>query len=151
MKYEIVNLKEKIVVGVSARTKNSAKDMTEVIGSLWDGFYKGGVYNKLENLSKDKAIELYSDYENDENGEYSVTVGCEVTEEAKVIENAIVKVIPAGKYAKFVVKGDAIKSVQEFWAKLYGMNLERAFICDFEEYQDDSMDNATIIIYISIK
>lgn len=34
MKYEIVTLKEKIAVGVSARTNNLSPDMSMVIGGL---------------------------------------------------------------------------------------------------------------------
>ena len=31
------------------------------------------------------------------------------------------------------------------------MDLPRAFVCDFEEYQDDSMENAEIHIYVGLK
>lgn len=40
MKYEIVNLEEKIVVGVSAITGNDDPNMVKTIGGLWEKLYK---------------------------------------------------------------------------------------------------------------
>ncbi len=50
-----------------------------------------------------------------------------------------------------LLTGDMVKAVQEFWQKLWKMDLNRSYKCDFEEYQDENMDNAVINIYISIK
>lgn len=150
MDYEIVNLKEKMVVGVSDRTKNSDPDMNMKIGSLWNKLYNEGIYGKINNKSNDKAVGIYSDYENDVNGMYSVTVGCEVDSYSEVLEGTVNKVIPEGKYAKFIVRGHMQRAVAEFWQKLWNMNLDRSYKCDFEEYQDCDMDNAEIHIYISL-
>ena len=43
MEYEIVNLKEKILVGLIATTSNSSEDMGQVIGGLWENFYKNAI------------------------------------------------------------------------------------------------------------
>ena len=67
MEYEIVNLKEMKIEGVSARTKNSDPDMPSIIGSLWDKFYRGGVYEGIENKENNKSVEICSDYESDVN------------------------------------------------------------------------------------
>jgi predicted transcriptional regulator YdeE len=40
MDYELVNLEEKTVVGVTARTKNSDTNMSAIIGGLWNSFIK---------------------------------------------------------------------------------------------------------------
>lgn len=150
MNYEVVNLKEKKVVGVTARTKNCDDNMTEIIGSLWQNLYEGGVYNTIKNKSNDKAIGIYSDYESDVNSEYSVTVGCEVSDAENMGEDTIVKVIPAGKYAKFIVHGQVQQAVNNFWQELWNMKLNRNYRCDFEEYQNCDMENAEIHIYISV-
>ncbi|WP_252249070.1 GyrI-like domain-containing protein [Clostridium sp. VAP23] len=150
MNYEVVNLNEKKVVGVTARTKNCDDNMTEIIGSLWQNLYEGGVYNTIKNKSNDKAIGIYSDYESDVNSEYSVTVGCEVSDAENIGEDTIVKVIPAGKYAKFIVRGQVQQAVNNFWQELWNMKLNRNYRCDFEEYQNCDMENAEIHIYISV-
>ena len=67
-------------------------------------------------------------------------------------QNYEVITIPSGKYAKFIVKGNVVTAVQEFWQKVWNMNLDRSFVCDFEEYQaGDDMDNMEIHMYISLK
>ena len=150
MEYEIVNLKEMKIEGISARTKNSDPNMPVIISSLWDKFYRQGVYEEINNKANSKSVEIYSDYESDVNSEYSVTVGCEVNK-FNDNSNVVTKVIPEGKYAKFIVKGHMVTAVQEFWQKLWEMkDLDRNYRCDFEEYQDASMEEATIHIYISI-
>ena len=35
MEYEILDMNEKIIAGLCARTNNSAPDMPQVIGGLW--------------------------------------------------------------------------------------------------------------------
>lgn len=100
MNYEIVNLEEKKIVGLTARTNNSAPDMGMVIGGLWNDLYQKGVYQNIKDKANKKAVGLYSDYESDMAGDYDVTIGCEVNSTDNIPESTAVKVIPSGKYAK---------------------------------------------------
>ncbi|MDE6365866.1 MAG: GyrI-like domain-containing protein [Lachnospiraceae bacterium] len=59
--------------------------------------------------------------------------------------------MPAGRYAKFVVHGDMVQAVAAAWQEIWKLDLPRTFQCDFEEYQNDSMDQAEIHIYIGLK
>lgn len=154
MKYEVVVLEEKTVAGISARTNNGDTNVQAVIGGLWGSFFEKGIYAGINNKINEKALGIYTDYSGDEKGDYTVMVACEVaakTEQDSENENIIFRKIPAGKYAKFVVKGDMVKAVAECWQKIWEMDLPRAFVCDFEEYQNESMDEAEIHIYISLK
>jgi predicted transcriptional regulator YdeE len=151
MNYELVELEEKTVVGVTARTKNSDENMPNIIGGLWNSFYQDVIYPQIMNKINQKALGIYSDYESDVNSEYSVTVSCEVSDVKSIPVNTVTKAIPAGKYAKFIVRGHMQKAVADFWSQLWQMDLERSYICDFEEYQDCNMEDAEIHIYISIK
>ncbi|HCW52856.1 MAG TPA: AraC family transcriptional regulator [Clostridium sp.] len=151
MEYEIVNLREKKIIGITARTNNMSSDMPVIIGGLWDKFFRGGVYNSIENKTNYKAIGAYSDYASDASGDYTVTIGSEVEKVENIPEGAVEKIIPEGKYAKFIVVGHQVKAVQEFWEKLWKMDIDRSYKCDFEEYQNESMENAIIHVYISIK
>ena len=151
MNYEIVNLEEKKIVGLTARTNNSAPDMGMVIGGLWNDLYQKGVYQNIKDKANEKAVGLYSDYEGDMNGDYDVTIGCSVNSTDNIPQNTVVKVIPAGRYAKFVVHGHMQKAVCEFWQELWKMDLDRKYTADFEEYQDDCIDNTEIHIYIALK
>lgn len=145
MDYEIVSLEEKIVAGLCARTGNQEPDMGQVIGGLWEAFYShAAVPGKLTQ----KGIGLYTEYDADH---YTVMVGCEVESASSLPESVVTKVIPAGKYAKFIVHGNVQKDVASFWEKLWKMDLNRKFTCDFEEYQPEGdMDHAEIHIYIAL-
>jgi len=146
MKYEVVNLEEKIIVGLSAVTSNSSPDMGEVIGNLWGKFYQGGISQSVKNKMNSFAIGLYSEYSGDN---YTVTVGNEVSKPEN--EELTVKVIPGGKYAKFSIHGNMVTAVADAWREIWKMNLERSFTGDFEEYISNDFENADIDIYIALK
>lgn len=146
MKYEVVEMKEKIVVGVSAVTGNAEPDMGAVIGKLWQDFYQGGVCERVENRCNAYAIGLYSDYVGEK---YCVTVGAQVTEVKN--EDLSVKVIPAGKYARFSIHGDMVTAVGEAWREIWKLDLDRSFAGDYEEYKTCDGKNADIDIYIALR
>lgn len=150
MNYEIVTIDEKTIAGYSARTNNSSPEMSQIIGGLWQKFYSDGGYSEIPQKTTGKALEIYTDYASDENGDYTVMTACETTAE-NIPENFDTIKIPAGKYARFIVKGNMITAVAEFWQQLWNMKLDRSFICDFEEYQNSDPDNAEIHIYIGLK
>lgn len=151
MDYEIVELQEATVIGITARTNNFAPDCGAVIGGLWERFYSTGIYEQIPLKSDGKVLGIYSDYAGNERDDYDMTVACRVQSDGQVPEGMNEKHLPAGKYAKFVISGDVQKAVMEFWQKLWMMNLERSFVADFEEYQDGEMENAEIHIYIGLK
>ncbi len=145
MKYEIVNLKEKTIVGISAQTSNEDPSMEEKIGKLWYNLYEGGVNSKIKNKTNQYAIGLYSDYS--ENG-YTVTVGNEVFKlDNEELKN---KIIPSGKYAKFSIKGHMQVAVAKAWQEIWNMDLDRSYTGDFEEYLDSNIENCSIDIYVAL-
>lgn len=153
MEYEIVELEEKIVEGISIRTTNQNGKSIQDIGALWQEFYAEGEYNKIENKVNNKAIGLYTDYEGDYTKPYNFIACSEVNKKSENMENRITRIIPKGRYAKFVIIGDVQKSVGEAWGEIWNMNLERKYTWDFEEYQNNTedMQNQEIHIYIAIK
>ncbi|ADL49968.1 GyrI-like domain-containing protein [Clostridium cellulovorans] len=146
MKYEIVNLQEKIVVGVSAITGNNDPNMGKIIGGLWEKLYQGGINEMITNKVNEYAIGLYSNYEDDK---YLVTVGNEVCKAES--EGLTIKKIPVGKYAKFSIEGHMEKAVAEAWNKIWQMDLDRSYEADFEEYLNSDFNNCKVDIYISLK
>lgn len=151
MDYEIVTLSERTVAGISARTSNQSPDMQRVIGELWKKFYTEECSPKITGRVNYKDMGIYTDYAADEKGEYTVMVACEIGEGAELPDGCGVRKIPAGKYAKFVVRGNMVEAVNRFWQELWQMKLDRSFVCDFEEYQNGDSENCEIHIYIGIK
>ncbi|MDC7287787.1 GyrI-like domain-containing protein [Blautia schinkii] len=150
MKYEIVNLEEKTVAGLTARTNNLAPDSQMIIGGLWQRFYGEGIYESLKGKVNDKALGIYTEYAGDHTCDYTVMIACETDKMCIQPENIAVKKIPGGKYAKFVMKGNMHKIVADFWQQLWQMDLPRAFTSDFEEYQNADMEQAEVHFYISL-
>lgn len=147
MNYETVILKEKKIVGLSARTGNNKSDMQIVIGSLWQRFFAENIFQQIQNKAAQTTIGLYSDYSNNFQ-EYDITVGCEVDGICDIPREMIKKVIPESKYAKFFIKSDdCITAVAELWSQICQMPLDRTFTGDFEEYISENEVN----IYIAIK
>ncbi|MDQ7092914.1 GyrI-like domain-containing protein [Desulfosporosinus sp. PR] len=99
----------------------------------------------IKNKLNEYASGLYSDYSN--NG-YCVTAGHEVSHVGN--EGLAVKIIPAGRYAKFSVHGNMVKAVADAWGEIWKTDLDRSYTADFEEYLNSDWENADIDIYIAL-
>ncbi len=151
MKYEVVTLTNKVVVGKSIRTMNKNGQSMKDIGAMWEKFISECIYEDIKNKVDGKGIGLYTEYEGDVTKPYTFMCCCEVTE-ADNRDGLDTKIINKGKYAKFTVKGNMVKAVGEAWCKIWDMDLDRKYDSDFELYHNDSedMNNQTIDIFISL-
>lgn len=53
MNYEIVNLNEKIIAGITARTGNSDPECQKIIGGLWQDFMGKGIWDSMKNKANE--------------------------------------------------------------------------------------------------
>jgi len=148
MKYEIVELEEKIVEGIAIKTSNQNVKSIQDIGETWQKLFANGIYEKIQNKVNNKTIGLYTEYEGDFTKPYTFVAGTEVS-----VKTDNCKIIEKGKYAKFVIIGDVQNSVGQAWQEIWNMDLKRKYTCDFEEYQNNSEDmhNQEIHIYIALE
>lgn len=151
MNYEIVTLKEKLVVGISIKTSNENLKSVQDIGALWQRFVGEGINNMIEDKVDHKAIGLYTEYEGDFTKPFKFMCCCEVSA-IDHVNGYEVKKIPSGKYAKFTLKGNRTKVVGEAWQQIWQSDIDRKYSCDFEVYHNDGKDlnNETIEIFISL-
>lgn len=148
MKYEVVELEEKRIEGLAVRTTNENNKAQADIALLWQRFFTEGVYESILNKANAKTIGLYTNYEGDYTKPYQFIVGVEVKEKTQ----QVLAIIPKGKYAKFVIKGDVQTAVCEAWNEIWNMNLNRTYQSDFEEYQErQEGEEQEIHIYIGIQ
>ena len=152
MKYEVVELEEKVVVGIKIKTTNQEGKAMQDIGFTWQKLFANGIYEKIENKVNHKTIGLYTQYEGDYTKPYTFIAGAEVSKEVEKKEEIESIVIPKGKYAKFILIGDVQNSVGQAWQEIWNMDLKRKYTCDFEEYQNNSEDmlKQEIHIYIAL-
>ena len=153
MKYEIVELKEKIIEGIRIKTTNQNGKSMKDIGLIWQKLFTEGIYENIQNKANNKTIGLYTQYEGDYTKPYTFIAGAEVSKEVENNEQIVSTIIPKGKYAKFVIIGDVQNSVGQAWQEIWNMELKRKYTCDFEEYQNNSQDmqKQEIHIYIAIE
>jgi len=148
MDYEIVRLEAKTIVGLTARTGNNDPACQKIISGLWQDFMGKGIWDSVKNKVNPYCVGLYSDYDFG-NMTYDVTVGAEALAHDNPELSA--KVIPAGTYARFHIKGDVVKDVTLAWEEIWSMPLERTFSADFEEYMSNENGVAEIHIYVALK
>lgn len=155
MQYELVNLTEKKVIGIGARTNNHSPEMPAIIGGLWQKFYQGGVFASIPNKAAETALGIYSEYQGNQDDDYTITVGVEVSTTENLPKDCTKLSISGGKYAKFTVKTtmqNGPADVGAAWGEIWQTNLERTFIADFEEYLAPGADGSEIVnIYIGLK
>ena len=149
MTYELVELKDMMVAGLSARTNNYAPDMGNVIGGLWAQFM--GAYSSVLYKANEKTLGIYTEYEGRETEDYSVLAACEVKKTEGQPDGITIKTIPAGTYAKFTAEGEGKEAVAKVWQNLWNMDLSRSFVCDFEEYEKTEEGRCRMHIYIGLK
>lgn len=127
--------------------ENEKNEETAKIPALWDDYVEKNIYGKTLNKSKEPHLYgVYSNYESDVNGNYSVSVAIEVTKN----KNAIV--VENQKFLVFKNSGELPAIVLETWKEIWAYfedkpEYERAYTVDFEKY----LDKDTIEIYIAIK
>ena len=153
MKYEIVELEEKVIVGIKIKTTNKDGKAMQDIGMTWQKLFANGIYEKISNKVNSKTMGLYTEYEGDYTKPYTFIAGAEVSKEVQIGEELESIIIPKGKYAKFIITGDVQNSVGQAWQEIWGMDLKRKYTCDFEEYQNNSedMQKQEIHIYIALE
>ena len=149
-----------LFIGVAARTTN-AKEMSGegVIADQWERVMAGGIIEQIPNRTDNGVIAMYTDYESDANGEYTFLIGARVTSIDSIPEGMIAKDIPDARYAVFTSgKGPVWKVVPETWQKIWStpasdMGGERAFLADFEIYDERSADpqNAVVEVWVGVK
>ena len=130
------------ISGPSIRTNNALESTSSgKIPALWMQFHQS------HPSSTEPAYGVYSDYESDASGDFTVTAGTRTTSAG----NSGVVVI-SGTYLEFPAEGempgaiiDAWKAVWEFFSK--NQPYERTYETDFEQYNDPT--SATI--YIGVK
>lgn len=153
MKYEIVELEEKVIVGIKIKTTNQDGKAMQDIGMTWQKLFANGIYEKISNKVNSKTMGLYTEYEGDYTKPYTFIAGAEVSKEVQIGEELESIIIPKGKYAKFIITGDVQNSVGQTWQEIWNIDLKRKYTCDFEEYQNNSedMQKQEIHIYIALE
>jgi predicted transcriptional regulator YdeE len=141
-----------LVIGVEARTTNEREMSGQgAIGALWGRLMKDALLERIPNRVDDRIVAVYSDYENDRDGEYSYLLGAKVRAATQVPDGMASRQVATGEYAIFTAKsGPPAEVVVGIWKEIWSLEtrkkLERAYQTDFEIYSP----GALLAIYIGL-
>jgi predicted transcriptional regulator YdeE len=139
------------ISGLSTRTSNrdEGDPSTARLPLLWGRFFGEDVQSSTpEQVPGTSVYGVYSEYESDASGAYTVTVGVSVTTPAIGLSSATVL---GGHYLVFDGHGEMPQVVIDLWKSVWGYfeshrEHTRAFQTDFERYAGPR----DVSIYISI-
>ncbi len=77
MKYEIVEINRKTIIGFKSRIKDD-ETMPKKISDLWKNLYSERGIKNVRDRVNDNAVGIYYNYDNKNGFEYDCLTGCEV-------------------------------------------------------------------------
>lgn len=124
------------VIGVQTRTTN-AEEMnpaTARIPGVWQAYFQAK--DRIAN-STGAIVGVYTDYESDHRGAYTLLVGSEVPAESKAPAGLSVLHLPGGAYARFVARGEMPGALIATWQRIWEHFDEaapqtRTYLVDYE-------------------
>lgn len=159
---ELVYRSSMKIVGIEARTTNKDEIGSETakIPLLWQRFFQENMREKIPNkVPSGPILAVYTDYESDEHGAYTVIIGCEVSSIEGIPQGMVAKVLPESTYAIFTTQtGPVTTVVGQAWKNIWQLQPSqlggtRRFSADFEIYDERSRDpqKTTVDIYLAVR
>jgi predicted transcriptional regulator YdeE len=147
----------KKIAGIKTSTSNTVESNPETacIPALWQRFFTENIEEQIPNkLTDGILLGVYTDYDNEQRGHYSLLAGREVSAIDALPGGLAAVDIPGGYYLVFAGEGDMPAVIYSTWQKIWeyfssSSDYVRAFTTDFELYSDDNPGR--IEIYIAIK
>ncbi len=143
MSYELVHFDGMSVAGPSIRTDN--QKASREIPLFWKKVFQEDILTKIPHAASGYVYGVYSDYESDQKGAYSLTGGIEVEETQELPEGIAVRIIPEGLYAVFTAHGP--EELVNTWKAIWNSGLKRTYKFDFEEY---GAEDQSVKIYVGV-
>lgn len=163
MKKQMTQLGEIKLVGLTARTNNRDEIVPEKskIAALAGAYWGGQEGNNIQHrVTPGVTYAVYTDYESDENGEYTYFIGEAVDSfDGQDTERFETLTIPASHYQTFTTPTGPMPDIviaawQEIWQMQQpeGFGGKRRYIADFEVYDARAADPsaASIDVYIGV-
>jgi predicted transcriptional regulator YdeE len=148
------------LIGVTTRTTNAEEaGANGRLPGLWDSYFASGIANRAQVSNGHLIYALYTDYESDASGAYTVLIGHERTNAEAELPDGLEQVtIPEAKFMVFKTKkGPVYEVVAQAWGEIWAFfehsSIERTYSGDYELYDGRTFDpaNAEVDIYIAVK
>ncbi|MDO1451488.1 effector binding domain-containing protein [Rhodocytophaga aerolata] len=142
------------VMGISIRTTNENGQSAKDIESVWGKFWGQEIQKHIPNKVNEDIYAVYTAYETDYTGPYTVIIGLPVSSLETIPEGFVGITIEKAAYQKFLSKGKMPEAVFNTWLDIWqNKNLNRAYKADFtihgKKYYDG--EQAEVETFISVK
>lgn len=108
------------LAGVSIRTTNEVEMGPDGgLSRLWETYFQSNIAGQMDTVKPEYIYALYTDYESDASGAYTVVIGHEVAGERHLADSGIVSAaVPESKYMVFTTKkGPVFEVVSQAWGR----------------------------------
>lgn len=137
---KLTQISDITVSGISIRTTNHDEFNKETakLSHLWQRFLSEGIAEKIPCKIQDSPIYgVYSDYESDFSGFYTVTAGCAIDHTQPIDTEFNTLTIYDGHYLVFSGQGNMPQVVSDTWKNIWtyfesATRYKRNYITDFE-------------------
>ena len=133
------------VVGLSKVVRN---DDPAAIGELWEAFHSSDVRTKVGAAASEGIYCVYHDYEGGFMDPYRMTIGYRASSD-DVPEGLHRADVPKQSVTTFEVKGPQPQSLISQWQAIWGGDLNRSYIADYDVY--DAKDPETVSVKVGVQ
>lgn len=150
------------ISGITARTTNARESGPDgLLPELWSRYFRSPGPAQPGEDNPHLLYAVYTDYESDASGAYTVLIGHECGDEPggeARNEDLQQVVVPEADYYVFETRRGPVFEVvleawQEVWAYFQDSQVQRAYTGDFELYDTRQFDpqNAVVQLYIAVR
>lgn len=165
MQKSLIELNELKLVGITERINTArlfeSDSSTNPIAATVQKYFHNALYENIQNRKNSgTTFCVYTNYESDFTGNYTYFIGEEVTSVGELNGEFESLIIPTQTYIKFTDGPGPMPAVCiNMWQAIWGMEKSanlgevRAYIADFEVYDERSRDhqNVTLDIYVGVE
>lgn len=142
------------LIGISIRTTNENGQSAKDIETVWGKFWGEEIQKQIPNKVNEDIYAVYTNYETDFTGPYTVIIGVPVRSLEKIPDGFVGIPIEKAVYQKFVSKGKMPEAMFTTWLEIWqNKSLNRAYKVDFtihgKKYYDGNQ--AEVETFISVK
>ena len=161
MRSETIILPAMTIIGITQRIHQSSDcpPISEQIGEVVDRYWQEGIAQQISGKKQPGTTYCgYTDYESDYTGDYTYFIGECVEDDVSANTNLSKVIIPKQRYTKFTTDAGVMPEICiNAWQQIWSMSSKelsgsRAYICDFELYDQRAKDpkDTVLDIYIGI-
>jgi predicted transcriptional regulator YdeE len=141
------------LLGISVRTTNQNGQAEKDIDELWCRFMDDNILLQIVDRLSDEVYCVYTDYETDHNGFYTVVLGCRVNSLDNIPVGLISLIVAPGTYSRYTAKSWVSGRVAQTWQHIWSSNLNRKFTTDFDVYgiKTQNPEDSRVEIYVGVE